>query len=166
MISAVSWNKLQLNHHKGIYILGILDHRDAKQFSNIFSLTLLLSRRGGVMRWIRRRFDTSATISSIIHLFFSKSRSTSSQMSFKIGVLKILANFTRKYLCFESLFNEAAGLKACNFIKKRLQDRCFPVKFANFFRTPPVAASANLLLRLRSRVSISVDDITRKRKFK
>ena len=27
-------------------------------------------------------------------------------------------------------------LKACNFIKKWLQDRCFPVNFAKFLRTP------------------------------
>ena len=25
---------------------------------------------------------------------------------------------------------------ACNFIKKRLQHRCFPMKFAKFFRAP------------------------------
>ena len=28
------------------------------------------------------------------------------------------------------------GLKACNFIKKRLQRRCFPVNIARFLRTP------------------------------
>ena len=28
------------------------------------------------------------------------------------------------------------GLKACNFVKKRLQHRCFPVKFSKFLRTP------------------------------
>ena len=28
------------------------------------------------------------------------------------------------------------SLKVCNFIKKRLQHRCFPVKFAKFLRTP------------------------------
>ena len=32
----------------------------------------------------------------------------------------------------ESLFNKIAGLKVCNFIKKRLQNRCFPVKFVKF----------------------------------
>ena len=42
----------------------------------------------------------------------------------------------------ESLFNKVAGLKACNFIKKRSQDRCFPVDFAKllrnlFYKTPP-----------------------------
>ena len=28
-----------------------------------------------------------------------------------------------------------SGLKACNFIKKRLQHKCFPANIANFFRT-------------------------------
>ena len=37
---------------------------------------------------------------------------------------------------WESLFNKYAGLEACNFIKKRLQSRFFPVKFAKFLRTP------------------------------
>ena len=36
----------------------------------------------------------------------------------------------------EFLFNKVAGLKVCNFIKNRLQHRCFPMKFANFLRTP------------------------------
>ena len=35
----------------------------------------------------------------------------------------------------ESLFNKAAGLHTCKFIKKRLQRWCFPVKFAKFLRT-------------------------------
>ena len=45
-------------------------------------------------------------------------------MFFKIDVLKNFANFTEKHL------------KACNFIKKRLQHRCFPVKFAKFLKAP------------------------------
>ena len=50
----------------------------------------------------------------------------------------------------ESLFNKVRGLKVCSFIKKRLQHRCFPVKYAKFWRTPffyrtlPVAASDGL----------------------
>ena len=35
----------------------------------------------------------------------------------------------------ESLSNKVAGLQACNFVKKRLQHWCFPVKFAKFLRT-------------------------------
>ena len=32
----------------------------------------------------------------------------------------------------ESLVKKVAGLKACNFIKKRHQNRCFPVNIAKF----------------------------------
>ena len=59
-------------------------------------------------------------------------RSSLSQMFFKIDVLKNFANFIGKHQCWSL---------ACNFIKKRLQHRCFHVKFANFLRTPPMAAS-------------------------
>ena len=44
------------------------------------------------------------------------------------------------------LLDEVAHHQACNFIKKRLQRRCFTVNFAKFLkapsRTPPVNASA------------------------
>ena len=33
-----------------------------------------------------------------------------------------------------SLFNNVTGLKACNFIKKRLQHWCFPVNIAKLFK--------------------------------
>ena len=36
----------------------------------------------------------------------------------------------------ESLFNKVAGMKACSFIKKRLQHWCFPVNIAKFLRAP------------------------------
>ena len=50
------------------------------------------------------------------------------------GVLKNLADFTGKVLrCI--LFNEIADLNPCNFIKQSLQQRCFLMKFAKFFRT-------------------------------
>ena len=44
---------------------------------------------------------------------------------------------------FEFLFNKVSGLNYCNFIKKRLQQRFFPVNFAKFhiitpfYRIPP-----------------------------
>ena len=54
-------------------------------------------------------------------------------------------------MCWSIFFNKVADLQAYNFIKKRLQQRCFPVKFAKFLRTsffgtPPVAASGNPLI--------------------
>ena len=56
------------------------------------------------------------------------------EMFFKIAVLKNFANFAGKHLCWVA-FNRAACQKACNFIKKRSQHRCFPVKFTKFIRT-------------------------------
>ena len=47
--------------------------------------------------------------------------------------------FDRKAPLQESLFNNVAGLNACNFVKKRLQHRYFPVKFAKLLRTLPSA---------------------------
>ena len=51
---------------------------------------------------------------------------------FKISVLKSFArrNIHRKTPLLKSLSN-----KACNFIKKRHQHRCFPVNIAKFLRT-------------------------------
>ena len=48
----------------------------------------------------------------------------------------ILANFTGKTLVLESLFTKVASPQACNFIKKKMQHRCFTVKFAKFLRAP------------------------------
>ena len=64
-------------------------------------------------------------------------------MLFKIGVFK---NFARKTPVLESLFNNITGMKAWNFLKKRLQHKRFPVNITKFLRTAffvehPVAAS-------------------------
>ena len=48
----------------------------------------------------------------------------------------------------ESIFKKAAGLKACNFIKKRLQHRCFPVNFAKYLRIPFVTGHLHRWLLL------------------
>ena len=63
-------------------------------------------------------------------------RSSRSQVFFIIGVLINFANFTGKHLCW-----------SLSLLKKRLQHRCFPVKFEKysrntfFHRIPPVTAS-------------------------
>ena len=43
--------------------------------------------------------------------------------------------FHWKTIALESLLNKVAGPDEHNFIKKRLQHRCFPLKFAKFLRT-------------------------------
>ena len=49
-----------------------------------------------------------------------------------LAVLKDFAIFTGKQLYWNLFFNKVADLKACNFIKKRLQHRCFPVNTAKY----------------------------------
>ena len=49
-------------------------------------------------------------------------------------VTENFANFTGKNLRWSLFFNNFANLKTCNVIKKRLQLRCFPVKFAKFLK--------------------------------
>ena len=44
-------------------------------------------------------------------------------------------NIHRKTPVLESLFDKAAGLKAFNFIKKRVQHRRFPVNIAKSLKT-------------------------------
>ena len=45
------------------------------------------------------------------------------------------------------------GLKPCNFIKIRLQDRCFPVNIAKFLKTPFVKTEAATGCVLKKRCS-------------
>ena len=70
-------------------------------------------------------------------------------MFFKIGSSKKFRNIRRKTPVLESLFNEVAGLKARIFIEKRLQHRCFPVKFSRFLRTCFFIEHLRLLLPKR-----------------
>ena len=48
----------------------------------------------------------------------------------------ILANLAGKTLVLESLFAKVAGPQAWNFIKKKIQHRCFTVKILKFLRAP------------------------------
>ena len=71
---------------------------------------------------IRQVFDTCVGICD---------RSSHWTCSVEKGILKTFANFTGKHLCWNVLIHSVK-----NFVKKRLQHRCFPVKLAKFLRTP------------------------------
>ena len=65
-----------------------------------------------------------------------------------IPVKKFLRNFaklTGKHLCQNLFFNKFAGPRLATLLKTRLWHRCFPVNFAKFLRTSPIAASAGRL---------------------
>ena len=62
------------------------------------------------------------------------SRSSHQSCPIEKAVFKNFAIFTGKQLCW-SLLLIAPGFKTCNFPKKGLRHRCFPVKIAKFLRT-------------------------------
>ena len=70
----------------------------------------------------------------------------------KKGVLKNFAKLTRKHLCQSLLFNKVADMRpeTCNFIKKRLCYRCFPLNFEKFPRTSFLTVHLRWLLKVKS----------------
>ena len=62
-------------------------------------------------------------------------RSSHLSCSMKKTVFANLAKIHRKKSVLECLFIKVIGLQACNFNKKRLQQRCFPVNIAKFQKT-------------------------------
>ena len=66
-------------------------------------------------------------------IFHNSYRSSHQSCYLKKLFLKI-SQYSHENICVGSLFNKITGLQGCNFIKKRLQQRCFPVNIAKFFR--------------------------------
>ena len=75
------------------------------------------------------------TLKYLISIINKISKKYNEQVFYKKTAFKNLATFTGKDLCCSLFFNKNAGLQSCNFIKKRLQHRRFPVNFATFLRT-------------------------------
>ena len=62
-------------------------------------------------------------------------RSSHWRSSIKKAILKHFVIFTGKHLCRDLFFNKVAGHQGCNFIKKRLQHRCYLVNIRKFIRS-------------------------------
>ena len=71
-----------------------------------------------------------------IHCIFSNNRSSCAEGFCKKGVLRNFAKFTGKHLCLSLFLNKVAGLRPAPLLKNRLWQRCFPVNFVTFLRTP------------------------------
>ena len=75
-------------------------------------------------------------------------RSSHRRFFAKKGVLRKFAKFTRN-TCLESLFKYRCRPIPATLLKKRLWNKCFPVNFAKFLRTPFLQnTSRRLLLKL------------------
>ena len=97
-----------------------------------FSYASVPRAKINIYTWIKSfLFDILPTFFSFSCLIFylSDNQKQPSGCSIKEAAQK-------KTLVLESLFHKTAALEACNFIKKRLQHRCFAVNIAKFLRTP------------------------------
>ena len=63
-------------------------------------------------------------------------RSNHQRCSLKKEFFKNFTKFKGKHLCWSLFFNIDSGLRPATLLKKRLQQRCFPVNFVKFSRTP------------------------------
>ena len=88
----------------------------------------LKSWRGKKILW-NSKIESFRLVYKLHYLKFAFQiyRSSHSQIFFWTGALKSFA-------MLKFLSNKIAGLQACNFIKKRLQHRCFSVKFSKSLR--------------------------------
>ena len=86
--------------------------------------------------------------------YLDQSRSSHQGCCIKNTAHKSFAIFIGKHM-LETLFNKATGLQACNFMKKRLEYRCFPVNIAKFLRAPILKnICERLLLSIGQRLSL------------
>ena len=76
-----------------------------------------------LVRLFSSNYWQNPQITGVVHYF----QKQEPELFFKIGVFTPV---------LESVFNKVVGLRACNFIRKKLQHRCFPLKFATFLGTP------------------------------
>ena len=74
---------------------------------------------------------------SIILLMLVKevAQAATRRCSMKKVVLKNFAISTGNHLCWSLFFNKIASRQACNFTKKRLQQRCFLMNMVKFLKT-------------------------------
>ena len=76
--------------------------------------------------WLGRKCRQTPSREQLLH---QTDKNSHRRCSMKKAVLKNLAIFTGKYLCWNPFL-----VKACNFIKKRLQSRYFPIYIAKFLK--------------------------------
>ena len=68
-------------------------------------------------------------------------------MFFEIVVITNFRNIHRKKPVLESFFTKAAGLHACNFIKRALQHRCFPCEYCEIFKNSSGSGASKKKIR-------------------
>ena len=84
-------------------------------------------------------------------------RSSRSQVFFKIGALKRFAKFIGKHLRLSLFFNKVVSLRPTTLLNKKLWDKCFPVNFAKTYRAPSCACLCATLQNMNNSKAFPTD---------
>ena len=101
---------------------------------SFYSFELFSTLKFAVIKWF---LGETCFIKIFFSLFFFSLDRSSHRRCF--------AN-SQKNTCGGAFFNRVASIQACNFIKKRLEHRCFSMKLAKFLRTPTLKNICKWLL--------------------
>ena len=82
-------------------------------------------------------------------------RSSHQRCSLKKVFLKNFTKFSAKHLCWSVFFNKVSGMRPATLSEKRLQQRCFPVNFVKFLRTPFLQNTSRQLLLFVINLTVS-----------
>ena len=111
-----------------------------------FSVNSVVSGDSGESTWpltFFKSFSTNCPSFSSAKKRFVSNSSSHRRCFVKNICFKKFCNIQRETTVLESLFNKAACLQTCSFIKRRLQHGRFPVNIAKFLRTPTWRTSTN-----------------------
>ena len=118
---------------------------NSRVISLAHKLTLVLSIFKFVLYWNFLQIQYGVNRFCEYNFFGSFYSSIRSGMFCKIALLKSFGNLQKNTCARVFFLGKVAHQQTCNFIKKRLQHRCFAVNFAKLLkslcRTPPVSAS-------------------------
>ena len=82
-------------------------------------------------------------------------RSSHQMCSLKKVLLKNFTKFTVKQLRWSLFLSKVSGLRPATLLKKMLQERCFPVNFVKFLRTPFLQNTSQWLLLFVIHLTVS-----------
>ena len=87
-------------------------------------------------KWVLSRNYILSLSLFFVYDSISNYRSSCPEVFCKRGILRNFTKFTGIHPRQSLFFNKVTGLRPATLLKKRLLDRCFPVIFVKFLRTP------------------------------
>ena len=123
-------NFIEITPRHGCSTVNFLNIYRRTPFLTHTSEWLLLIVETRKLSWVKIKLSLIVKWRELV--FYRRSHQ---RCSIKKALLKNIAIFTGKHLCWSLFLIKLEDLRACNFIKERLHHRCFPVDIVKFLRT-------------------------------